>query len=369
MGDGPFLLKDFFNPDTIGIVADAIAEAHPEFDRRRFLQAIFDESWQDRELKQRMRHAATVLRDFLPDDYEEALEIVRRASPATESAGFAAMVLSDFVEAFGIHHLEHSLAALRNLTMVVSAEFAVRPFLDRYPEETLACLRGWANDTDWRVRRLASEGSRPRLPWGMALKRLQADPSPIIPILAALRHDESADVRRSVANSLNDISKDHQDLVVDLLTEWQDGTQSISEITKHALRTLLKQGHPRALDLLGYQPGADVVIEDLAIEPDPVAIGQKTTVTFRVRSTGTTAQPIMVDGVVTYARPKGTASKVFKWKTLELAPGEAVLVRRSLSLQQMSTRRIHPGRHSVEIQVNGARLARATFSVEDPISP
>lgn len=369
MGEEPFLLKDFFNPDSMGIVADAIAEVHPGFDRRGFLQTVFDESWEERELKQRMRHAAMTLRALLPEPYEEALEIVRTASPATKPAGFAAMVLSDFVEAFGVDHFEPSLTALRELTKVVSAEFAVRPFLDRYPEQALAHLQEWTADPDWRVRRLASEGSRPRLPWGMALKQLQSDPSPIISILSALRHDPSQDVRRSVANSLNDIAKDHPETVIGLLAEWQDGTEPIAEITKHGLRTLAKQGHPQALDLLGFKPNAEVVVENLTVQPDPVEIGDKATVTFQVRSTGRASQSLMVDGVVTYARPRASASKVFKWKTLDLAPGDIVTVRRSLSLQHMSTRRIHPGQHAVEVQVNGTRLAEATFSVTKATQP
>lgn len=358
-----FLLKDFFNRETIGIIDEAISAVHPAFDSGTFLAAVFDDRWNERELKQRMRHTSTCLRAGLPTEYEAALQILVRASPATAEAGFAAMVLSDFVEAHGVEHFEPSVAALSEFTRVVSAEFAVRPFLVRYPDDMLARMRQWAEDDDPALRRLASEGSRPRLPWGMALKQFKEDPSPILPILETLRHDPSEDVRRSVANNLNDIAKDHPDLVVEVLTRWQDGTAEVADITRHALRVLIKEGHPGALRLLGFSPEPEVVVEDLDVSPEYVSIGDKVVVSFSVRSTGASTQPVVIDGVVHYARPRKRARKVFKWKTAELEAGARLDVKRSVTLQHLSTRRIHPGRHTVAVQVNGSRLAEADFEV------
>jgi 3-methyladenine DNA glycosylase AlkC len=363
MSDERFLLKDFFNRQSIGIVADAVAAAHPPFDRIEFIACVFDDAWDDRGLKQRMRHAATCLRPALPDDYPVAIDILRRAAPAVTEAGFAAMVFSDFVEAFGVEDLETSVPALAIFTRNVSAEFAVRPFLVRYPDRMLEQMHEWAASVDPALRRLATEGTRPRLPWGMALKQYQADPAPLIPLLKSLAHDSSEDVRRSVANNLNDIAKDHPDLVVDVLTTWQDDSAEISGITKHALRVLLKQGHEGALRLLGFHPNPAVVVEEFALEPETVAVGGKVSVTFVVRSTGDASQAVMIDGVVHYARPKGSGSKVFKWKTADLGPGEELALRRSVTLKQMSTRRIYPGTHACEVQVNGSRLARIEFEV------
>ena len=197
----------------------------------------------------------------------------------------------------------------------------------------------------------------------MALKQYQADPGPLLPLLEGLAHDPSEVVRRSVANNLNDIAKDHPDLVVELLDTWQDGSDEISGITKHALRLLLKQGHEGALRLIVFHPNPAVVVEDLAVEPATVAVGEKVSITFVVRSTGDSSQAVMIDGVVHYARPKGSGSKVFKWKTADLAPSEEVALKRSVTLQQMSTRRIYPGTHACEVQVNGTRLARIEFEV------
>jgi 3-methyladenine DNA glycosylase AlkC len=361
--DDRFLLKDFFNRDSIGVIAAAVAGAYAEFDKDAFLASVFDSEWGDRELKQRMRHVATALRAALPEDYNQALAILVEAGPAAREAGFAAMVFSDFVEAFGIDHFEASVAALEVFTKNVSAEFAVRPFLVRYPDRMLQQMKEWATDTDPALRRLASEGTRPRLPWGLALKQYQADPRPIVPLLAGLSHDPSEDVRRSVANSLNDIAKDHPDFLVELLDTWQDGSDEISEITGHGLRLLLKRGHDGALRLLGFHPNPAVLVEHLAVDPATVAVGGKVSVTFVVRSTADHSQAVMIDGVVHYPRPTGTGSKVFKWKTTDLADGETLPMKRSVNLQQMSTRRIYPGTHACEVQVNGARLARIEFEV------
>lgn len=365
MTEERFLLKDFFNPDSVGVIADAVAAAYPDFDSKSFMTSVFDDDWDSRELKQRMRHISGCLKDALPDDYEEALAILVEAGPSTADAGFAAMVMSDFVEAYGADYFEPSVDALAVFTRTVSAEFAVRPFLVRYPDAMLARMRDWADSPDPALRRLASEGTRPRLPWGMALKQYQADPSPIIPLLEKLRHDPSEDVRRSVANNLNDIGKDHPDLVVGLLESWQDGSEEVADITGHALRVLIKKGHSRALELLGFHPDPDVVVEHLTVDPAPATIGSKVVVSFSVRSTGRDVQPIVVDGVVHFARPSGVSTKVFKWKTAELAPGATLRIRRSVTLQHLSTRRIHSGTHSVEVQVNGKPQARLDFGVTE----
>ena len=366
MSDEPFLLKDhLFNAETIGVVADAVAGVHRQFDRKAFIASVFDEHWEDRALKQRLRHVAECLHAGLPASYPEAVAILRRASPATSGAGFAAMAFSEYVEAYGVDDYETSIPALEEFTKVVSAEFAVRPFLLKYPDRMISQMATWAEHPDEQVRRLATEGSRPRLPWGMALKPFQVDPSPVLPILERLRDDPSEDVRRSVANNLNDISRDHPDLVIRTLERWQDGSPEIAGITNHALRTLLKQGHPDALGLLGFGETPRVRLESLRVDPDPVPVGAKTTVRFDLVSEADREQNLMIDGVVEYARPRKPASKVFKWKTATVAPGERISVKRSVTLQQLSTRRIHPGRHAVDVQVNGKRMGRVEFEVSE----
>jgi 3-methyladenine DNA glycosylase AlkC len=366
MAEDRFLLKDLFNELAVEVIAGAIADAEPAFDANRFMGAVFDEGWADRELKARMRHIAVTLRLFLPDDYRGAVAILLRASPRTEAAGFAAMALSDYVEVYGLEDPAVSLPALGELTKVASAEFAVRPFIIRYPDETFEQMIGWAEDPDPRLRRLASEGCRPRLPWGMALKPLQEDPSPVLPILEMLRHDPSEDVRRSVANNLNDIAKDHPGLVVETLAGWQDGSPEVAGITRHALRTLLKRGNPDALRLLGFDPEPVVLVHGLSVIPAEVPVGEATQLEFTVVSEAEQEQALMVDAVVHFRRARNrTSPKVFKLRTVQLEPGAAVVVQRKLSLQPLSTRRIYPGTHAVEVQINGTLMGRVEFEVVD----
>jgi 3-methyladenine DNA glycosylase AlkC len=358
------LLKDLIDEPSVTALAAAVAAVYPAMQPNRIVAQVFDEGWHDRELKQRIRRVAVVLCHHLPTDYPAALELLRRAAARVDGLGFTAMAFNDFVEAYGLDHPDISLAALEQFTILASAEFAVRPFIERYPELVYARLLTWARHEDWRVRRLASEGSRPRLPWGMGLPSLKFDPSPIVPILSALRKDPREDVRRSVANSLNDVSKDHPDVVVELLSSWQDGSNEMDALTRHALRTLLKNGHPGALDLSGFSPQPAVVIRQAKVEPPSVQIGGAVHLSFEVVATGPAPQRLMIDFAVVFQNVSGTGSrKVFKGKVVELAGGEHIAMRRKISLQPMSTRAILPGPHVVEVQINGRVLGRLGFAV------
>ena len=253
------------------------------------------------------------------------------------------------------------MSALRDLTGYGSAEFAVRAFLVRDQPGTLAVMREWAASGDEHIRRLASEGSRPRLPWGERLHALVADPSPTLPLLAALRADPSLYVRKSVANHLNDITKDHPDLVLDFVSAWDRADVRTEWILRHALRTLIKRGHPRALGLMGAgaQPKLTAT---LTTSPVCVRLGDTLSLTAMLQSTARSEQALIVDYVVHYARPSGRVSqKVFKWKQLTLAPGASVELTKHQIIRDFTTRRHQPGRHLVELQINGRRLAKTAF--------
>ena len=360
------LLKDLIDIPSVTTLAMALAAVRPEIDAEAIVEQVFDGEWPNRELKQRIRHVAVVVQRHLPPEYPAALAVLRGAAAEVGELGFTAMVFNDFVEEYGVGDPEISLAALEQFTTLVSAEFAVRPFIERHPDVLLARLHRWSRHEDWRVRRLASEGSRPRLPWGMGLRSLRRDPSPILPVLTALRHDPSEDVRRSVANSLNDISKDHPDVVVELLASWQDGSSQTDALTKHALRTLLKKGHPGALSLLGFSSEPAAVVRNAMVEPPSIPIGGSVHLSFEVVATDPDPQQLMIDYSVEFQNVSGTGSrKVFKGTVVELAGGDHTAMRRKISLKPMSTRAILPGPHAVEIQVNGRVLERLDFAVTD----
>jgi 3-methyladenine DNA glycosylase AlkC len=360
----PEAFKDiFFQRPFFDDLVSALKAAYPAFDSDTFLARIFDDRWAARPLKDKVRHVTLTLHDALPLDYREALALLRRVAPAVDRHGFEKMIFPDFVEVCGLDDWEVSLPALEQFTQQMSAEYGVRPFIVRDQDRMMAQMLTWAHHASPAVRRLASEGCRPRLPWAMSLPALKADPSPILPILDVLRNDPSEDVRRSVANNLNDISKDHPDVVLDVLRRWQaDPSPEIQKIVNHALRTLVKAGHPGALDLLGFRAGASVAVKNLSVEPESICIGENVTFSFEIESTADAPQDLVIDYVMHLVRAKGqTTPKVFKLTKRTIAPGETIRITKKHSFAPVTTRRYYPGEHAVEVQINGAQFERQSF--------
>ncbi len=362
----PEAFKDiFFQRPFFDDLVAALQSAYPEFDADAFLARIFDDQWDARPLKNKMRHATLALYAFLPADYRAALVLLRHIAPALDRHRFEKMIFPDFVEVYGLEDWEVSLPALEQFTQQASAEFAVRPFIVRDQARMMAHMLAWAHHDSASVRRLATEGCRPRLPWAMALPALKADPSPILPILDALKADPSEDVRRSVANNLNDIAKDNPDVVLDVLRRWQaDPSPDMQKLTRHALRTLIKVGHPGALELLGYSKGADVTVRNLTIEPAAIPMGEAITFAFEIESTADASQDLVIDYIVHLVRARGkTSPKVFKLTRRTIAPGETIRLSKKHSFAPITTRRYYPGEHAVQIQINGAPFERRSFAL------
>ncbi len=361
-------LKEIYNRTYLDDLGAAVKAHYPLFDSQAFLDRVFDDHWQEKALKERMRHITQTLRPLLPEAYREALATLRQAAPQLSSYGFENMIFPDFVEQYGLVDWEASIPALEQFTQLISAEFAVRPFIVQDQKRMLAQMLLWANHENPALRRLASEGCRPRLPWAIALPALQADPGPILPILETLKVDPSESVRRSVANNLNDIAKDHPRLVINMLRRWlADAGRDNAEMawmTNHALRTLVKKGDPEALELLGYPADPTVAVKDLTVEPASVPIGGEMTISFEVVSLSQAEQKLLIDYVVYMMRANGRQTpKVFKLSKRTLAPGETIRFSKKHSFRPVTTRTYYPGDHAVEIQINGRRLGRKEFSV------
>jgi 3-methyladenine DNA glycosylase AlkC len=362
--DEPFLLKNLFDRKSVGAIGDAVGTALPAFDRSLFMERVFDDGWEARELKQRMRHVTTVLHDLIPGDYRQHLDVLLAAA-ASATEGFPALVYSDFVQTYGTDDWAASVPALATFTKLASAEFAIRPFIASDRDRTLAQLLEWAADPHPAVRRLATEGCRPRLPWGMRLHALVADPTPILPILERLHTDPDESVRRSVANNLNDISRDHPQVVIDLLRSWdpQQGTYTYG-LARHALRTLLKRGDPGALAVLGFKAGLSVELNALTLDPMAPNIGGSARMSFTITSTLPETQPVMVDYAVHYVKAGGSTSpKVFRLGSLEMEPGVPVTYSRKLSFRQMTTRVHRPGTHRIDVLSNSAVAGSLEFEL------
>jgi 3-methyladenine DNA glycosylase AlkC len=361
-------LKNSFGPEVPAAVASMLESVVAGFEREPFLDAAL-EGYEALELTARARHIARVLRNHLPSDTECALGlIVDSLGPEIEDAEltgmgvFVYLPFVYFVAEYGVECFEASMRAQYELTKRFTAEFSIRAFLEANPEETLARLETWATDPNVHVRRLVSEGSRPRLPWAPRLPRFVQDPRPVLRLLEMLKDDPELYVRRSVANNLNDIAKDHPELVVEVCARWSpQASPERRWLIRHGLRTLVKQGHEGALAVLGYGRGSPAETS-LGLGSDVVSIGGRQSIVISITNPTDETLAIAVDFRVHFVKANGgTAPKVFKGAELALGGGEAGTVRRTLSLAQHTTRRHYPGVHAVDLVVNGEIRPGAEF--------
>jgi 3-methyladenine DNA glycosylase AlkC len=356
--------KNWFDAALYRQIADALGAAEPKFDRKQFLALTLD-GLGGRELMDRVRQTAVAAEAALPGSYRDKLAVLRRIAPRIKH-GFVNVSFCHFVAQHGLDDFEHSLDALKFLTAFGSAEFAVRPFIQRDPARALAILQTWANDKDEHVRRLASEGSRPRLPWGARLGAIVADPELTAPILEALKADPSLYVRKSVANHLNDIAKDHPDWVLDRVEAWNRTHAGTAWIVRHALRTLVKKGHPRALIFFGVDSAAakHVAVRRFTVAPARINLGGSVLLMAELSSKTNKELPLVIDYVVHYAKASGaTSAKVFKWTVARLLPRQSLTLTKRQTIRDFTTRKHHAGRHRVELQVNGQRIAETSFQL------
>ncbi|MEU9146243.1 DNA alkylation repair protein [Streptomyces sp. NPDC048349] len=306
----------------------------------------------------------------LPADWAAFEAVVRTALADPGFEGWMTFPVNEAVAVRGLEVFEPGLALLHDLTSRLTAESAVRPFLRADPVRALAVVRDWTRDPDPHVRRLASEGTRPRLPWAPQLPAFVADPRPALPVLDALYRDESAYVRRSVSNHLNDISRDHPDLAVETAARWlAEGadTGTTDRVVRHGLRTLIKAGRPGALTLLGHSPDVPVAVRGPALATPRIAVGEYLVFDYAVTNTGAVPAELVVDYVVHHTKANGGRTpKVFKLTTRTLAPGETLTGTRRHSFKPITTRRYHSGEHLVQLQVNGRIRGEAAFSLDAP---
>lgn len=378
--------KNLINARTVDLAGRHLHRVWPDFDRRRFeLQA--SSGLNALEFKARAMLLADALEAALPAEFSRAAGIIEASlapptpldpqgepvglasgdSGADDDAGLRGWVvwsLAEFVTRRGMDEVPRALDCLHALTQRFSAEFAIRPFIQRHPDAVFPILHGWLDDPSAHVRRLVSEGSRPRLPWGLRLQALVVDPSPTLPLLRALQDDPSAYVRRSVANHLNDIAKDHPDLVAAWVQEHRQGAgaQRVS-LLRHASRGLIKQGHAPTLSAWDLEHGFDGEAS-LSLSARRAHVGGEIGLTLRLRSASAGPQTLVIDYLVHHQRANGrTSPKVFKgWKTT-LAAGDTVTLAKTHSLRPVTTRTLYPGEHRIDIQVNGRVCTGSTFDL------
>ena len=358
-------LKHIFDPDCYERVATLLRKAAPECDADRFMTLSLA-GLDALSLMQRLRRMADSLHAVLPDDYVAALDILKTIAPDIKPA-FATLALPDFVARFGLHAFDPSMDALKFFTSLGSSEYGVRPFIREDPARAIAIMTTWSADDNPHVRRLASEGTRPRLPWSFHLDALAQDPSLAAPILEALRADDSLYVRKSVANHLNDITKLHPDWVMSRLEHWPLDNAHCAWVARHALRTLIKRGDKRALSIIGAGQGAAVRLERFTVAPNVLALGGTLALELAITSTAAQAQRLEIDYRMHYIRQSAAVStKVFKLRACSLAPGERLVISRKQHIRDFSTRKHYAGRHQVDLMINGDTLAHAHFDLVAP---
>jgi 3-methyladenine DNA glycosylase AlkC len=364
-------LRNRYGAEIPRRIAAMVAKVHPAFASKAFVADALD-GYEALDLMARGRKIAAALRCHLPPDYREAVKILVESmdSPLEGSGGegmaaFLYLPHSFFVADNGLDHFDESMAALHAITQRFTSEFAIRPFLERHPQATLAQLHRWTRDPSVHVRRLVSEGTRPRLPWAPRLRVFQKDPRPVLALLELLKDDPELYVRRSVANSLNDIGKDHPEIVVEVAKRWLEGAgENRRWVVRHALRSAVKRGEPGALAVLGFGGAAKVEIRNVSITPKRVASGKAVTIAFDVENSRSKPQRVLVDFRIHFVKARGEARpKVFKMKSLELAARESVRVTKKVSLAAMTTRTHHPGKHAVDALVNGEARPLGAFTL------
>ncbi|HSL45215.1 MAG TPA: DNA alkylation repair protein [Anaerolineales bacterium] len=366
-----FQVRDVFNEKVVNQLAANLARVWPEFDADGFSHSI-----NTRIKSLTFSERAALIRDslweYLPRDYPRALQIILDALPYElsdcEFTGYDNFIIlpqNEFVAKYGLEHYDLSMQALYQMTKRFSAEGAIRAFILKYPAQTLAILSGWAEDEHCHVRRLVSEGTRPRLPWTVQLKPFIEDPRPVLALLDKLKRDPTLMVRRSVANNLNDIAKDNPDLVVRTLRKWkaieEEGTQWL---IRHAARTLVKQGNKDVLAVLGYDPKVEVKISKLQLDKSVLKMGDDLNFSFEVKSTSRQKQNLVIDYVIHHVKANGRLTpKVFKLTQKTLKAEETLRISKKHSFRLISTRKYYAGKHALEIQINGVKYGNVEFEL------
>jgi 3-methyladenine DNA glycosylase AlkC len=365
-------LKGFFSPELVKRLAKDIARVHAAFPERAFVKSATT-GLDDLELLDRGRHIARALASHLPKEYPHAIDVLLRslgpehASDELLGVGMAPFFYlphTMFVAEHGLAHFDVSVRAQYELTKRFSAESSIRPYIAADPDRTLAVLRKWTKDKNPHVRRLVSEGTRLRLPWAQRVAWLDEHPERVLELLELLKDDPSTLVRRSVANNLNDLGKVHPHLLAKTCEAWLDGASAERRaLVEHALRSAVKRGDADALRLLGFGKKAAVEIESVRFDPPRVAIGKRVAMNFVLRSKAAREQELLVDVAVHFVKERGASKKVFKLKRVTLPARGRVELATSFSLAVHTTRVPRPGKHAVDILINGTSYPAGAFEV------
>jgi 3-methyladenine DNA glycosylase AlkC len=380
-------MKHLFNTELIRLTAQHVSANFIGFDQAGFIQVATDDI-ENRELKDRANQIYIALKHYLPADYLTSLSILLNTlTPVQDNqdlteittdengvAGWMIMPFTQYVGELGQDYLVESMDALRLMTKRFTSEFGIRYLLLAQPAECLTIMDAWCDDDCYHVRRLVSEGTRPLLPWAMQLPEFKDNPQCALPLLEKLKSDSTEYVRRSVANHLNDIAKNHPDLVAEIAKKWLAGTQANTgsdaltsvdknrqRLVKHACRTLIKQGHANTLSVFGYAKPEGVLVE-ISLSKTVVNMGDSFIITVTLNNQNNIAQPVLMDYVIYHQKANGKLTpKVFKFKEFVIKAGQTITLTKNHNIKPISTRKYYAGEHKCSVMLNGQEHGMASF--------
>jgi 3-methyladenine DNA glycosylase AlkC len=365
------LLRDIYSVSFYNQFSEIFAQVVPSFNRQTFIKAIFDKNWESKQLKERIKHTSFVLHSQMPGNYEKAAtiitELVRKLREyEIKESSIEFMFFPDYIETYGIDNFDVSVRTIEYVTQFTSCEFAVRPFIIKYGDKMIKQMFDWSLHENYHVRRLASEGTRPRLPWAMAIPELKKNPTPILPILNSLKNDPSDYVRRSVANNLNDITKDNPQIVISLANEWKGVSKETDAIIKHGCRTLLKKGNAEILKYFRLSDSTKIELSRFKILTPKLRIGSHLEFSFIIANKDNKLQQVRLEYAIYYLWQNGQLSKkVYQISERVFQPKEKSHIRRKRSFQIITTRKFYPGQHKLSIIINGQERATGKFELID----
>ena len=356
----PEPLKNLYNEIFISSLSRLLKSACKKFDVESFQMGVFDTGWDQKELKGRMNHIAVMLHEYLPGNYRENIKILKFVS--SHFSGLEHMVFPAYVELYGMEDFGASMLALEYFTPNSSSEFAIRPFIKQSPEKAMKQMEAWAESADHHVRRLATEGCRPRLPWATVLPRFKNDPRPVVKILEKLKDDESEYVRRSVANNLNDISKDNPEMVIQIAKDWLGKNPNTDWVIKHACRSLLKQGEPELMAVFGFEKPGHISIQDFTVQ-EIVDIGENLNFSFKLQTQKEKLGKWRIEYAIDFMKNNGLQKrKVFKISESENSSRKKK-INREHSFRLISVRKYYPGAHGIAVIINGHEMVDGEFQL------
>lgn len=345
-------LKDEYNKCFIQELGNKLKSKSTSFDVDSFTKSIINNDWEQRELKDRMRFITVNINTHLNYSYPKQIELLSKI--VSDYGGLKGVIFPDFVQVYGLDDLTTSLQAIELFTQYSTAEFAIRPFIEKYPIETMQQMVLWSTHNNEHLRRLASEGCRPKLPWAPALREFITDPTPTLPILEQLKNDDSLYVRKSVANHINDISKDHPGLVLELTKKWHGKIKNTDWIVKHSLRTLLKKGDKRALAIFGLDNSKNLETSNLTTSENTIKIGGFIYFEFDVINNSKQSRNIRLEYKVAFVKANGSSSnKAFQLSEFTLKANNQQHFKRKQWFKELSTRKHYPGAHKIILVING----------------